>query len=71
MIFIVIEVFVVFKIFKIFIGFYRLFMGFYPAEPRRVNLDLWVFIGSYTIHPDRPDLAPLLALVFFVGFYGI
>ena len=30
---------------------------------------VWVFIGSYTIHPDRHYLAPLLALVFFVGFY--
>ena len=29
-----------------------------------------VFIGFYTIHPDGPYLAPLLALVFFVGFYG-
>ena len=27
-------------------------------------------IGSYTIHPDGPYLAPLLALVFFVGYYG-
>ena len=46
-------IFIVFEVFKIF----KIFIGFYRF-----------FIGSYTIHPDRPYLAPLLALVFFVGF---
>ena len=41
------------KILKIF----KVFVGFCR-----------LFIGSYTINPDRPYLAPLLALVFFMGF---
>ena len=51
-------------IFLDFIGFYsygllKAFMSFYRS---------YRFIGSYTNHPDRPYLSPLLALVFFMGF---
>ena len=52
-------IFIVLGVFVVLIvialGFYRPLVG---------------FIFFLTIHPDRPYLAPLLALVLFMGFYG-